>query len=45
MGETSVPQFFERTAFLGAIGVGFVLSVAWTAALGYGLFRVAAFAF
>jgi hypothetical protein len=35
----------ERTAFFGAIGVGFVLSAAWTVVLGCGLFRIATPAF
>jgi hypothetical protein len=40
-----VSRLIGDAAFLGAIGVGFVLSVAWTAVLGYGVFRIAAMAF
>jgi len=38
-------RLLERAAFFGTLGVGFTLSAAWTALLGYGLFRVAATVF
>jgi hypothetical protein len=34
-------EMFQRTSVIAALGFGFALTAAWTALIGYGLFRLA----
>jgi hypothetical protein len=38
-------EMFQRTSLIGALAFGFILTAAWTALIGYGLFRLAELAF